>query len=75
MEILRLPQVMTKTGMSRSAVYLAVKRGRMPEHLTAGGRSMGWLKAEIDQHIKDMVRACRGEPSPSDIVPASAVQG
>jgi Prophage CP4-57 regulatory protein (AlpA) len=26
--ILRLPQVMSMTGMSRSAVYLAVNRGR-----------------------------------------------
>jgi prophage regulatory protein len=56
MEILRLPQLMAKVGMSRSSVYAAIKNGHLPQpvKLTPGGRMMGWLSYEIDQYLKAM---------------------
>lgn len=60
--ILRLPQLMAKVGMSRSAVYAAVRDGHLPASvkLRTGGRSVGWLAHEVENHLAKMAES-RGE--------------
>lgn len=50
--ILRLPQVKTRTGLSRSSIYAAVKRGEFPASVALGARAIGWRASEIDQWIE-----------------------
>ena len=49
--ILRLPQVKTRTGMSRSAIYAAIKAGSFPAPLSLGARADGWLDSAVDEWI------------------------
>lgn len=55
--ILRLPQVIRQTGLSRSTIYLLMKTGRFPQSLRLGGRSMGFLEHEINAWIDSRVQA------------------
>lgn len=46
--ILRLPQVKTRVGLSRSSIYLAISQGSFPKPVKLGARAVGWLEVEID---------------------------
>ncbi len=43
--ILRLPTVKTRTGLSRSTIYLRIAQGTFPKPVNLGGRAVGWLEA------------------------------
>lgn len=49
--ILRLDQVKTKTGLSRSSIYSFSKIGTFPKGLNLGPRAVGWLESEIDMWL------------------------
>ena len=49
--ILRLPQVIQKTGRGRASIYADIGKGEFPEPISLGGRSVGWLESEVDQWI------------------------
>ncbi len=55
--ILRLPQVLSLTGLSRSTIYLQISEDRFPRPIPLGPRAVGWLESEInnwlDQHIEN----------------------
>jgi predicted DNA-binding transcriptional regulator AlpA len=42
--ILRLPAVKTRTGLSRSTIYLRVSQGTFPRPVSLGGRAVGWAR-------------------------------
>ncbi len=46
--ILRLPAVKTRTGLSRSTIYLRVAEGRFPKPISLGARAVGWVDAEVE---------------------------
>jgi prophage regulatory protein len=52
-KIIRLPQVLDKTGLSRSSVFLKIKNGQFPSSIPLGPRARGWLDLEIDGWIQD----------------------
>lgn len=58
--ILRRPQVQKKTGLGRSAIYARMKARQFPRQVSLGGRSVGWLLADIDAWIAAAV-AQRGD--------------
>ena len=55
--ILRLPAVKARTGLSRSSIYLRIANKEFPASISLGGRAVGWLETEInswlDQKIED----------------------
>ena len=57
--ILRLPDVMTRTGLSRSSIYKRVNQDRFPKSISLGGRAIGWIEAEIDEWINEQVERSR----------------
>lgn len=57
--IIRLPDVMARTGLSRSSVFLKVKTGDMPPPIKLGVRATGWVASEIDTWIEQRVAASR----------------
>lgn len=59
--ILRLKNVLNKTGDSRSGLYLKVSKGIFPKPIKLSARSVGWLEDEVDQWIAQRVEATRGE--------------
>lgn len=45
----RLPTVLTKIPVSRSAWYAGIKAGRYPAGLKIAARSTAWLQADIEE--------------------------
>ena len=60
-QILRLPQVKTQTGLSRSSIYQRIAEGNFPRQINLGGRAVGWLASDIDNYIKKCLAASRME--------------
>ncbi|MEN0038409.1 MAG: AlpA family phage regulatory protein [Cellvibrio sp.] len=45
--ILRLPNVIAQSGLSRSTIYLRIAQGLWTKPISLGGRSVGWPESEI----------------------------
>jgi prophage regulatory protein len=54
--ILRLPSVKSRTGLSRSSIYLRISENRFPKPVQLGGRAVGWVEAEIDDWLDHQIR-------------------
>ena len=57
--ILRLPTVLSRTGLSRSSIYLRISNGEFPKPISLGGRAVGWLESDINQWLADRVEFSR----------------
>ncbi|MGZ8200227.1 MAG: helix-turn-helix transcriptional regulator, partial [Methylosarcina sp.] len=44
-KIIRLPQTIAKTGLSRSTIYALVSRGEFPQQIKLSPRTMGFLES------------------------------
>lgn len=55
--ILRLKDVIEKTGLSRSSIYQFMKDGTFPQSIQLGARAVGWREADIDQWIEHAFQA------------------
>ena len=53
--ILRLPQVKARTGISRSSIYAAIKKGTFPAPISLGVRAVGWLDSSITEWINGRI--------------------
>ena len=49
--IIRLREVIHRTGLSKATIYRMIKSGRFPEALRLGKRATGWREDEIDQWL------------------------
>ncbi len=59
--IVRLPEVMARTGLSRSTIYVRVGKGSFPKSVQLGARAVGWIEEEVDEWIRQQIAASRGE--------------
>lgn len=59
--IIRLPEVKSKTGQSRSTIYDRIKQGKFPPPIQLGGRCVGWLEHEVDEWIERRIALSRGD--------------
>jgi len=57
---LRLPEVMARTGLSRSTIYVRLAEGRFPEPVRLGPRAVGWIESEIDAWMQERIDRSRG---------------
>jgi len=55
MRILRLRDVIEKTGLARSTVYKYIEAGTFPKPIDLGGRSVGWVDEEINDWILEKI--------------------
>jgi prophage regulatory protein len=51
--ILRLKQVVSKTGLSKSTIYALLSEGKFPARIQLSARSIGFLESEIDSWIAE----------------------
>jgi len=62
--ILRLPAVKSRTGLSRSTIYLRLSRGEFPKPIALGPRAVGWLENEVQEWLEQRIAASRS-PAPA----------
>jgi prophage regulatory protein len=60
--ILRLPAVKTRTGLSRSTIYLRVAEGKFPKPISLGARAVGWVDAEVEAWLAGQIEQSRRTP-------------
>ena len=58
--ILRLPDVKTLTGLSRSTIYLRMAEGKFPQQISLGSRAVGWINSEVIDWIEHRISESRG---------------
>lgn len=55
--LLRLPEVMSRVGLRRSAIYQRMSEGRFPKCRTLGAKCSVWVEAEINEWIDIIARS------------------
>jgi prophage regulatory protein len=59
-KLLRLPQVKTITGLSKSSIYTRISEGTFPKQIPLGPRLVVWVESDIQKWITEQVAAARG---------------
>ncbi len=54
--LVRLGEVMRRTGLSRSAIYDGIKNEEFPRPRKIGKRSVAWVESEIDVWVQARVQ-------------------
>lgn len=57
--LLRLPEVIRRTGLSRSEVYRREALGEFPKRVSLGARSVAWPEIEISEWVGARIRESR----------------
>ena len=60
MKMLRLPEVINRTGLSRSSIYLKISKGIFPAPISLGERAVGWIEFEINDWLEKQIKSSRG---------------
>ena len=55
--LIRLREVMTRTGRCRSSLYADIKSGKFPRNLAIGARAVAWTESSISEWIAARVSA------------------
>ena len=55
--ILRLPEVVSRTGLPRASIYQQMALGTFPRQVSISLRSRGWVESEVDSWISERIRA------------------
>jgi prophage regulatory protein len=53
--LLRLPEVIARVGLKRSAIYQRMSEGRFPRARSLGTRCTVWVEAEIKAWVDEVV--------------------
>lgn len=54
-KLVRLPEVIERTSLSRSTIYEMMAQGRFPRPVKLNLRSNGWVEAEINDWLESRV--------------------
>lgn len=54
--LLRLPEVMSRVGLRRSAIYQRMSEGRFPKCRSLGPKCSVWVEDEINAWVEGIVR-------------------
>lgn len=50
--LIRLPPVLRKTGLSRTTIWRLERKGLFPKHRKLSRRAIGWLESEVQKWIE-----------------------
>ena len=60
--LLRLPEVIARVGLKRSAIYQRMSDGRFPRSRSLGPKCTVWVEAEIDEWIRQVAQSNHDAP-------------
>lgn len=52
--LLRLPEVMERVGLKRTAIYQRMREGRFPQSRSLGSRCTVWVESEVNDWISSV---------------------
>lgn len=55
MRLIKLKEVMNRTGMAKSTIYKYMTEGSFPKNVKLSIRSVVWVEAEIDEWIMEKI--------------------
>ncbi|GBL02058.1 transcriptional regulator [Vibrio harveyi] len=55
LRIIRLKEVITLTGLSKSSIYRYADGKAFPQSVQLGARSVGWIEEEINQWMQGRI--------------------
>ena len=58
-KLLRLHQVKSATGLSKSTIYARISEGTFPKQVPIGPRLVVWVESDIQNWIAEQVSAVR----------------
>ena len=61
LSILRLPEVKSRTGLSRASIYAFMKKREFPDSIRLGPRCIGWRSLDIENWIAGRQYHCMAE--------------
>ncbi|WP_135382101.1 helix-turn-helix transcriptional regulator [Vibrio tasmaniensis] len=59
LSIIRLPELLRLTGLSRPTIYRRMNAGTFPKQIMLGERAVGWRAHEVNHWLESLVS--RGE--------------
>lgn len=59
--LMRLPEVLHVTGISRSTLYELSSRKAFPARVTLGGKNVAWVESEIHHWVAERIAARQQE--------------
>ena len=57
--IIRLPEVIQKTGLSRSSIYLRMSKQEFPKSISIGDRAVGCIEDDINNWVDARISASK----------------
>lgn len=55
LQLLRLPAVKERVGLSRSSIYARIADGRFPAPVSLGARAVAWPSDAIDRWVSEKI--------------------
>ncbi len=52
---LRLPEVIDRTGLGRSTIYLMIVKNAFPKSISLGTRAVGWVEKDVNDWIEKQI--------------------
>jgi len=57
--LIRLPEVMSRVGLKRSAIYQRMSEGRFPKSRSLGAKCAVWVESEIEGWVCEIIESDR----------------
>jgi prophage regulatory protein len=58
--LIRLPEVLRRTALSKTTIYALVKAGEFASPIPLGGKAVAWLESDVEAWIQGRIAAARG---------------
>ncbi|EAV3930948.1 AlpA family transcriptional regulator [Salmonella enterica] len=57
--LIRLPEVLERTGFGRAWIYRLISEGRFPAPVKIGVRAVAFVESEVDEWIQSVIETSR----------------
>jgi prophage regulatory protein len=54
-DLIRIKEVMSMTGLSKSSIYTYKSKGEFPNSIQLSSRSVAWVRVDVEQWILDKI--------------------
>jgi prophage regulatory protein len=55
-KIIKIPEVVLSTALSRPTIYRLIKEGKFPKQIKLSERSSGWIEQEVIDYINNCIQ-------------------